>query len=175
MASRLHEQREYLDTRFIPANAGNRSSGIRFWGAMPVHPRERGEQIRSVLTSTPSIGSSPRTRGTGYFVGRARGEGRFIPANAGNSPIRRPGRCRCTVHPRERGEQRMLSKLAAVYCGSSPRTRGTDERRGLGRRNDRFIPANAGNSPKRGAIRIFRPVHPRERGEQSNVLRLDAP
>ncbi len=71
---------------------------------------------------------------------------RFIPANAGNSKGEAVAEVVSAVHPRERGEQTPAEFDFVTACGSSPRTRGTVQTWQMKRGNDRFIPANAGNS-----------------------------
>ena len=91
--------------RFIPAHAGNSAPPIHSMVTQPVHPRARGEQCAGNEQGRSTRGSSPRTRGTGAFIGQLRQVGRFIPAHAGNS---RPCTRRASgsaVHPRARGEQ----------------------------------------------------------------------
>ena len=93
------------DVRFIPAHAGNSaSSGCRARGGQ-VHPRARGEQRSLHVTSQPTAGSSPRTRGTGQHGLPSQQQWRFIPAHAGNSRAARVTKWNSTVHPRARGEQ----------------------------------------------------------------------
>ncbi len=53
-----------------------------------------------------------------------------------------------------------------VLAGSSPRTRGTDRKGEEGCPVLRFIPADAGNSSRRGGSTANTSVHPRGRGEQ---------
>ena len=94
-----------LATRFIPAQAGNRS--LRTRNALPVavHPRASGEQSFRLLAPVMAPGSSPRKRGTDQPVVDLDQHLRFIPAQAGNrsSWSRRPPRS--AVHPRASGEQ----------------------------------------------------------------------
>ena len=98
-----------LQLRFIPAYAGN-TSGMRITRrGISVHPRVRGEHVRSSLGYVGGGGSSPRTRGT--HVERPR------------SALRR------AVHPRVRGEHIVIKLCLPVRRGSSPRTRGTRRRR----------------------------------------------
>ncbi len=139
---------ERLRIRFIPARAGN-------------------SRCASAPVKVPS-GSSPRVRGT------ASGDAfhflflRFIPARAGNSP---PSShvCRCgSVHPRACGEQSFLSCLCLGIHGSSPRVRGTGRARCGGLDFNRFIPARAGNRPRREGQAIPSSVHPRACGEQNS-------
>ncbi len=110
-------------------------------------------------------GSSPRARGT-QLLGLYRDIIlRFIPASAGNTPFMRLLQWARPVHPRERGEHRILIVGSDAPPGSSPRARGTLAAGGLVERLQRFIPASAGNTAtaRFSAMRIT--VHPRERGE----------
>ena len=160
------------DSRFIPANAGNRVCQPPLPARSPVHPRERGEQCQPQKPDEWGSGSSPRTRGT-VLVGRPNGQKtRFIPANAGNSCrlfITRPPKA---VHPRERGEQVRVIWSVTGHSGSSPRTRGTEHERHSRCAEFRFIPANAGNRLGRSPPTAAAAVHPRERGEQHWSLLL---
>ena len=112
--------------RFIPAPAGNSASLPDAGDHTPVHPRACGEQVSSLRSSAPSIGSSPRLRGTGERLrGRAPGR-RFIPAPAGNRRAGGPPSPRQPVHPRACGEQIVSAVRSRCVSGSSPRLRGTD-------------------------------------------------
>ena len=71
---------------------------------------------------------------------------RFIPAYAGNSPLRHFAIISPAVHPRLRGELFISPHTARHDAGSSPLTRGTRiEGEGF-EVSFRFIPAYAGNS-----------------------------
>ena len=112
--------------RFIPACAGNTSTGRRAHRPAAVHPRVRGEHSSNVGRVTVHAGSSPRARGTrrndrGGLVLR-----RFIPACAGNTTCTSAMPTGGTVHPRVRGEH--------------------GEHRLPPRSRQRFIPACAGNT-----------------------------
>ncbi len=72
-------------TRFIPAGAGNTMPGSTSMSAISVHPRGRGEHGIASCRLTPTIGSSPRARGTRQHPYRRSDRGRFIPAGAGNT------------------------------------------------------------------------------------------
>ena len=157
--------------RFIPAPAGNSSTGPRPCGGRSVHPRACGEQSSLSLTQYGASGSSPRLRGTvsiAYSIHiascfgsspRLRGtvdepgtgtvRGRFIPAPAGNS---HPGGgfvVPMAVHPRACGEQLVWPANWSSSFGSSPRLRGTDRSATGARQSNRFIPAPAGNRTHR--------------------------
>ena|ERR1019366_6697804 len=115
--------------RFIPACAGNTSRKMSAMDTIPVHPRVCGEHRSSTSSTAASIGSSPRVRGT--LVDKLPGpEGRrFIPACAGNTPIRRASKASFTVHPRVCGEHLMALQTQNPKFGSSPRVRGTPDKR----------------------------------------------
>jgi len=111
--------------RFIPAHAGNSFSFARDRHREPVHPRARGEQIRTRSREDATRGSSPRTRGTGWGISERGAQDRFIPAHAGNRSACLLAMHRQAVHPRARGEQRAVHPTQKPVAGSSPRTRGT--------------------------------------------------
>ena len=105
-----------------------------------------------------------RGTGTGLLAERIRI--RFIPAHAGNRKICVEGICRFSVHPRACGEQTRNPRASSPACGSSPRMRGTEYRRGGKCTARRFIPAHAGNSAAIAVPSPYVPVHPRACGEQ---------
>ena len=73
--------------RFIPAGAGNTTTGpSRSWSG-PVHPRWRGEHWGLTLQEWTLVGSSPLARGTHLARNVALSFRRFIPAGAGNTAI----------------------------------------------------------------------------------------
>ena len=98
-----------LRPRFIPAHAGNTSVEPSSRATDAVHPRARGEHELRFRTVLRVVGSSPRTRGTHFFLQNHKRLSRFIPAHAGNTW---PGRAispRPAVHPRARGEHEFAS------------------------------------------------------------------
>ena len=118
--------------------------------AITVHPRAGGEHVRFTDLDGYQSGSSPRGRGTPEYAELQHRYRRFIPARAGNTPIR--------------------SWTPSLHDGSSPRGRGTREHRATARFLFRFIPARAGNThPGRlGCLRTA--VHPRAGGEHSSGM-----
>ena len=142
-AKRPHNERWF--SRFIPAWAGNstaRRSGER---GQAVHPRVGGEQGSWQRHPRCPRGSSPRGRGT-VIHGLCRGAvQRFIPAWAGNRPLRVWSRRKRTVHPRVGGEQISMNCRRPWPSGSSPRGRGTADLHKASNPYQRFIPAWAGN------------------------------
>ena len=155
-----------VQSRFIPARAGNSHRTCRYIHKYTVHPRACGEQNPDVRHLNVSAGSSPRVRGTAApRVKRCFGQ-RFIPARAGNrSTIGIDHRDR-PVHPRACGEQRAKTTKWICDNGSSPRVRGTDLESAYLEGADRFIPARAGNRLMTWTCKLRRAVHPRACGEQ---------
>ena len=153
--------------RFIPASAGNTETTGGRRRHMAVHPHECRGDADGTLALGEVIGSSPRVRGTRPRQVPRGIPARFIPASAGNTPLRGSLAIRSAVHPRECGEHssKLLPKLAA--SGSSPRVRGTLQQADSSLALVRFIPASAGNTCAPPAECGRRPVHPRECGEHS--------
>ena len=151
--------------RFIPAHAGNMVLASSSWQQYSVHPRARGEHNLGTTACKYNPGSSPRTRGT-YAGGQAGGGiRRFIPAHAGNISASVKSSTTCAVHPRARGEHMQPMPASDRHAGSSPRTRGTCDRRHCRQCRVRFIPAHAGNMKAAPPTAITTAVHPRARGE----------
>ena len=160
-------------SRFIPARAGNAPHRGRPEQYQPVHPRACGERFFFTREEAEKYGSSPRVRGTRQRHRLSRRGDRFIPARAGNAeavPLSEPS---VAVHPRACGERERERKHTSWVCGSSPRVRGTPQRRAIEACLDRFIPARAGNATPTSAVRSSRTVHPRACGERD--LQRDQP
>ena len=162
--------------------------GASFAFSSAVHPRVCGELQLEIDGSTIHDGSSPRVRGTPGRQRQSRGQRRFIPACAGNSPHDAPmartdggssPRVRGTPRrhhrgPRDRrfipacGELALALTAAGRAAGSSPRVRGTRWMKTSSLPWKRFIPACAGNSFQRRENRRNMSVHPRVCGELAN-------
>ena len=132
--------------RFIPACAGNSLMIAPSCGALAVHPRVCGELADTTPFDNISSGSSPRVRGTRGIRHAGLGPRRFIPACAGNSADTPHTATSSPVHPRVCGELTDPNTTNRHVCGSSPRVRGTLDRRMIAHSEYRFIPACAGNS-----------------------------
>ena len=144
--TRLSDRLHHVRRRFIPAPAGNASRGFGWRCSNAVHPRACGERYDAGDLQLTVGGSSPRLRGT---RGRHRSHPRvprFIPAPAGNAAARCWEVVLATVHPRACGERAGPPVLPQRDHGSSPRLRGTRPLVRLVRRDQRFIPAPAGNA-----------------------------
>ena len=151
--------------RFIPARAGNTRLRGRPWILVPVHPRPRGEHIGLDEPTVTHYGSSPPARGTHLSIVRVKLDERFIPARAGNTSGTHSNCSARSVHPRPRGEHRMMRPQRPRNSGSSPPARGTPLHARRQIVSNRFIPARAGNTTHRPRMDHDGPVHPRPRGE----------
>ena len=114
-------------------------------------------------------GSSPRMRGTPQPATERGCSHRIIPAYAGNTPPCRPGRPESPDHPRVCGEHLTLPPPASLYCGSSPRMRGTRDGEGGRLAAVRIIPAYAGNTHQSHGNGGMSPDHPRVCGEHLSI------
>ena len=151
--------------RFIPAQAGNTTTTPAGRALVAVHPRAGGEHRGVLGLADASDGSSPRRRGTPRLEIVQRDAPRFIPAQAGNTrwlfSRPRPG----TVHPRAGGEHAVNLTVNVSSAGSSPRRRGTRFPVVIGHLDNRFIPAQAGNTGNSLRVQSAIPVHPRAGGK----------
>ena len=153
--------------RLIPAHAGKTSPTATWPPPSRAHPRSRGENHSTLRLTSPSLGSSPLTRGKRvYAVRGSLGEG-LIPAHAGKTTCRSPRRRRARAHPRSRGENRELIASGAIRSGSSPLTRGKRDRALVRTDSSGLIPAHAGKTTACPAARPAGRAHPRSRGENS--------
>ena len=153
--------------RFIPAHAGNISSGRCMVNILSVHPRTCGEHYHPHLPLPRLTGSSPHMRGTLRHRNVNAPRDRFIPAHAGNIYSRTLRLIGPAVHPRTCGEHEPSRIIIAYSGGSSPHMRGTSPAIDDHAAFDRFIPAHAGNIPAAKAEDSHRPVHPRTCGEHA--------
>ncbi len=81
----FHRHARNLNTRFIPACAGNTHRCDASERTKSVHPRVCGEHTGRPSTVCNERGSSPRVRGTHLERDVVRLRERFIPACAGNT------------------------------------------------------------------------------------------
>ena len=156
-----------VETRFIPACAGNTADERVRNPPQPVHPRVCGEHPARTTGHRHCSGSSPRVRGTPEWRQLPHPCPRFIPACAGNTLL--PVLCADprAVHPRVCGEHREAVHPQPPLFGSSPRVRGTPMSSASSPRCMRFIPACAGNTSSMRCFSRARAVHPRVCGEHS--------
>ena len=160
-------------TRIIPAYAGSTDLRWRRLAGCRDHPRIRGEHWPPPPPVPGPPGSSPHTRGAPRRSLRRPGRRGIIPAYAGSTTAKCPGRTRTADHPRIRGEHSNLSYGGMKLVGSSPHTRGARTckpgRGGAGR----IIPAYAGSTPSTSGQIGGDADHPRIRGEHFQTFMAD--
>ena len=123
--TRVLAQQQPPRCRFIPARAGNTPGQIATKRRRSLHPRPRGEHGEAPIKYPLDHASSPPARGTRARRVPRLGQGRFIPARAGNtSGGSRHHRPR-SLHPRPRGEHNRRMTTASGLNASSPPARGT--------------------------------------------------
>ncbi len=132
--------------RFIPAGAGNTDCHQVIRSDVPVYPRWRGEHLRPQSRNGLIYGLSPLARGTRTLRMISQLPRRFIPAGAGNTFHNNIFRIISPVYPRWRGEHLSSGALVCTSPGLSPLARGTRPVTDLNEREQRFIPAGAGNT-----------------------------
>ena len=109
---------------FIPAHAGNTSLQRNRPWPWKVHPRSRGEYIGLFSKQIAYRGSPPLTRGIHFLQAKPGFFSRFTPAHAGNTFMRDITLCHPRVHPRSRGEYKLIYTARLTQIGSPPLTRG---------------------------------------------------
>ena len=149
----------------IPALAGNTPYVESNFHRHKDHPRSRGEYSGQGDGDGDPQGSSPLSRGIPTWWQGLRGNGRIIPALAGNTNAGSYNSSTSRDHPRSRGEYPGLSWRSAWELGSSPLSRGIPQSQWPSPSVKRIIPALAGNTPHSGGITPTPWDHPRSRGE----------
>ena len=131
----------------IPAHAGKTRVLVASSVKSRAHPRSRGENSISCLSSAKFAGSSPLTRGKHRRrTVESIGEG-LIPAHAGKTWRSWCQSCWWGAHPRSRGENRQGATVGRGAQGSSPLTRGKRKSTSHWTLRARLIPAHAGKTP----------------------------
>ena len=159
--------------RLIPAHAGKTGHDAGVTRVHWAHPRSRGENSSSRAGTCWHFGSSPLTRGKPAVIAAGPDAERLIPAHAGKT-MRPP--CQCVgnrAHPRSRGENKVGSLEHHARAGSSPLTRGKHDREIEQQRQPGLIPAHAGKTLSVTDSYVASTAHPRSRGENTNVYRLN--
>ena len=130
----------------IPAHAGKTRLPIRRGHTSRAHPRSRGENLNLSVEGVEIGGSSPLTRGKLESERRGRRNRGLIPAHAGKTSSALSPAPSTGAHPRSRGENTTMGRLAQSAQGSSPLTRGKPKRWRGERPWQRLIPAHAGKT-----------------------------
>ena len=130
----------------IPAHAGKTVSPSSISSLLWAHPRSRGENSISCLSSAKFAGSSPLTRGKPATPESSVTSSGLIPAHAGktNGGVE-PGLV-LGAHPRSRGENICAPMRWPGTKGSSPLTRGKHQSSRIRRCRVGLIPAHAGKT-----------------------------
>ena len=136
------------------------------------HPRSRGENLGSCVSSSRARGSSPLTRGKQRASHRDAPPIRLIPAHAGKTNFPDPDSRQARAHPRSRGENRLGEDNDVAVSGSSPLTRGKPHKAWTKALQARLIPAHAGKTLRRPLAARVTAAHPRSRGENSGAILL---
>ena len=150
--------------RIIPARAGQTARRPRSGRACTDHPRACGANASVWSGLYLAIGSSPRVRGKRLLYGAYVGAHRIIPARAGQT---RPDTCPLpgrSDHPRACGANARKNGMSLRKTGSSPRVRGKHHPERAMARQDRIIPARAGQTRRRTCVPPSWPDHPRACG-----------
>ena len=163
-----------IAARSIPAHAGE--PHMRGIGDVhdAVYPRPRGGTTSSPLTARIGCGLSPPTRGNPPSPSANQPPPRSIPAHAGEPRPRSARDERPSVYPRPRGGTSIMFRIAILYSGLSPPTRGNPTLRPPIWAIVRSIPAHAGEPGGEFLVYEQRQVYPRPRGGTNSprVLRL---
>ena len=151
--------------RIIPAYAGSTPFSRSRLRSSGDHPRIRGEHVSWDVYGPCILGSSPHTRGARPDKTPYRRCYGIIPAYAGSTPGSSTPAAGSLDHPRIRGEHAVFSGAVAVVKGSSPHTRGAQDRPERGRHGQGIIPAYAGSTTSCCCSSSLFSDHPRIRGE----------
>ena len=149
----------------IPAHAGKTSTCGRRSTSWTAHPRSRGENLKQIARDVNKSGSSPLTRGKPHRQRTVHPRERLIPAHAGKTSRPRLRSRRPRAHPRSRGENSNVVRVAHNAQGSSPLTRGKQRQAAVFQGRGRLIPAHAGKTRTRTSSISASRAHPRSRGE----------
>ena len=154
-----------METRIIPALAGNTDLLMPASKALTDHPRSRGEYEEVYDYKVSDYGSSPLSRGIrAERLQRLESPG-IIPALAGNTSSLERWAATRRDHPRSRGEYYLITPGPKPPKGSSPLSRGIPANGLHDNILSRIIPALAGNTKIANPDHMSGKDHPRSRGE----------
>ena len=163
--ARPDPHRDPRGSGIIPAYAGSTPTPNFTRLVPPDHPRIRGEHPSCSRSSTPTVGSSPHTRGAQKVFVTDPVDGGIIPAYAGSTGGAGSRRRLHGDHPRIRGEHGAAQDACDGGEGSSPHTRGAHRLALHELALERIIPAYAGSTPAGPPRAGAGKDHPRIRGE----------
>ena len=148
----------------IPAGAGEPPPTGASTSSDGAYPRGRGGAAQEFLAFKPSVGLSPRTRGSRSRLRLRRRRGGPIPADAGEPRLHQKSKAVRRAYPRGRGGALPTYATSRNLEGLSPRTRGSrwQGQRGAVVRGP--IPADAGEPSAGARSRTASWAYPRGRG-----------
>ena len=157
----------------IPASAGEPWARLGRPGRPEVYPRECGGTVHEPVEAFENVGLSPRVRGNPKYPLHPSGQGRSIPASAGEPHHHKTRTCKNSVYPRECGGTWEYQRLTIPSQGLSPRVRGNRCSPVRDTLTGRSIPASAGEPRLLGPTRCLGRVYPRECGGTVDYLGTD--
>ena len=156
-------------SRSIPAHAGEPTDTSILCADTPVYPRPRGGTMGTPRISAARVGLSPPTRGNQLTDPALFEIAGSIPAHAGEPAAAPAHPAPRRVYPRPRGGTSSSTWGRVMAMGLSPPTRGNPSRRRRPNRNQRSIPAHAGEPGVPNSTILSRSVYPRPRGGTVSV------
>ena len=155
---------------WIPACAGETTSGEDRTSLTQVHPRVRGGDLHPGRVDEPLQGPSPRARGRLASQRPQAANDGSIPACAGETRCYYGTAPRFRVHPRVRGGDAWKRAPLSHPSGPSPRARGRPGVDVVLRGWHGSIPACAGETEKSSSGYTTSAVHPRVRGGDTSAM-----
>ena len=158
----------FLHQRIIPAHAGLTQRSKTAHGLTRDHPRACGaHQIFGEGRTTVS-GSSPRMRGSPKSCCKPYSGSGIIPAHAGLTRTKFNMVNERRDHPRACGAHSAVMAPAFIIPGSSPRMRGSPDRRQDHLADGGIIPAHAGLTQRSRQMSASCRDHPRACGAHTD-------
>ena len=169
--------------RFTPTHVGTTTSPRRTRSAETVHPHACGDDVPTVIYTTPGNGSPPRMWGRRDSARSLRARHRFTPTHVGTtiaaieslitqfgSPPRMWGRrsryracsCETPVHLHACGDDSISRARPRAWAGSPPRMWGRPSRGSPGGSVSRFTPTHVGTTTGEKSLHCsfrFTPTH----------------
>ena len=155
----------------IPACAGEPRKTLSIIIGLPVYPRVRGGTAGAAVSTSQSLGLSPRARGNHRVGSAGVGGVGSIPACAGEPRSRGSVPCSNAVYPRVRGGTHWRGNSSKSPKGLSPRARGNPLRSHPESESGRSIPACAGEPQPLPPSATAPGVYPRVRGGTGHAPR----
>ncbi len=156
--------------RFTPACVGTMRPVSVTTACRTVHPRVRGDDFPNCSARSYRPGSPPRAWGRSRLSLCHCPHLRFTPACVGTITLHYIAQGDNSVHPRVRGDDTPTSFTNATGNGSPPRAWGRSGQQRPSPSPSRFTPACVGTIAIGRSRWTRRPVHPRVRGDDTDIL-----